>query len=123
MHQTRQQPTKNDLATRVFNNFYFDIAWIIFLALVVRVVWPLHDMWLVIWVYGRDGYFKQGIRVVSGKPTIFSNGVWAPDFPNMVTGFVVFLTTVFGLSLLLVCALRSYERYFSRKKNEGPQPN
>jgi hypothetical protein len=118
MPQSQQGQTKKDLATRVFNNFYFDIAWILFLAVVLRVVWPLHDIWLVLWVYGRDGYFKQGIRVISSKPTIFSNGVESPDFPNMVIGFVVFLTTVFGLSLLLIYALRFYERHFSKRKNE-----
>jgi hypothetical protein len=119
MHQTQQEQKKNDLATRVFNNFYFDIGWVLFLAFVVREVWPLRDMWLVLWVYGRDGYFKQGIRVVSSKPTIFSNGVRSPDFPNMVTGFVVFSTVAFGLSLLLIYALRLYQRCFSSQKNEG----
>ena len=114
-----QKQKKNDLADRVFSNFYFAIAWFLFLAVVVRVVWPLRNMWLVVWVYGRDGYLKQGIRVVSEKPTIFSNGVRPPDFPNVVTGFAVFLTTVFGLSLLLVYALRFYERCFLSRKNEG----
>ena len=110
---------KKDLATRVFNNFYFDIAWLLFLAAAVRVVWPVRNALLVLWVYGRDAYFREGIRVVKNKPTTFSNGASSPELPDIITGFGVFLLTVFGLSLLLIYALRGYERLFCASKHEG----
>jgi len=103
---------KKDLATRVFSNFYFDIAWLLFLAGIVRIVWPLRNALLVFWVYGRDAYFREGIRVVQNKPATFSNGASSPELPDIVTGFGVFLITVFGLSLLMIYALRAYERLF-----------
>jgi hypothetical protein len=111
---------KKDLATRVFNNFYFDIAWILFLAVVVKLVQPLSDALLVFWVYGKAAYFQQGIRVIKHKPTTFSNGARSPDFPDIVTGFAIFFITVFGLSLLLIYGLRLYEKYFSRQTPKGP---
>jgi hypothetical protein len=106
---------KKDLASRVFNNVYFGIVWALFLAVVLRLVWPLRDALLICWVYGRNAYFQQGIRVVKEKPTIFSNGARAPDLPNLVTGFGVFLITVLGLSMLLVLVLRVYEKHFAGK--------
>jgi hypothetical protein len=119
MHVSAVTGTKKDLATRVFNNFYFDIAWLLFLAAVVKMVWPVRNALLVFWVYGRDAYFREGIRVVKDKPTIFSNGASSPELPNLVTGFGVFLFIVFGLSVLLIYALRAYERLFCARKNES----
>jgi len=119
MRVSANPEAKKDLATRVFNNFYFDIAWLLFLAGVVRIVWPLRNALLVFWVYGRDAYFREGIRVVKNKPTTFSNGASSPDLPDIVTGFGVFLIIVFGLSLLLIYALRAYERLFCAPKHEG----
>jgi hypothetical protein len=119
MSKIQQSGPKKDLATRVFNNFYFDIAWILFLGAVVRLVWPIRNALLVLWVYGSDAYFHQGIRVIKNKPTIFSNGAASPDLPNMVTGFGVFLIAVLGLSLLLVYALRFYEKHFDRREPEA----
>ncbi|MFZ0828464.1 MAG: hypothetical protein WAO02_13675 [Verrucomicrobiia bacterium] len=112
MSKIPQSTPKKDLATRVFSNFYFDVAWVLFLAVVVHLVWPLRNALLVLWVYGSDAYFHQGIRVVKSKPTMFSNGAGSPDLPDMITGFGVFLLTVLGLSLLLIYALRFYEKHF-----------
>lgn len=107
--------SKKNLAARAFDNFYFVIAWILFLIVVLRLVEPLRKAWLVIWVFGSDGYFRQGIRVANGKPTTFSNGEASPPLPNMVTGFGTFLITVLGLTFLLFCVLRLYDRFFGRR--------
>jgi hypothetical protein len=119
VHATPEPTHKKDLATRAFNNFYFTITWMLFLAVVTNLVWPLRNALLVIWVYGRDAYFHQGIRVIKNKPTTFSNGARSPDLPNLVTGFGVFLITAFGLTLLLIYALRAYEWLFCKPKNES----
>lgn len=106
------EPRKpSDLANRVFNNPRFQIPWAIFLFFVVIFVgWPIRNFLLVCWVYSRDAYFRHGLRVLPGKPIRFSNGILAPTVPDLVTGFGVFLATVFGLSLLLIFILRAYER-------------
>ena len=117
-NQDTEEP--RDLAGRLFENFYFTISWIAFLAVVMRFVsWPLRDCLLVCWVYGSDAYFRDGVRVVSGKPTIFSTGASAPQLPNLVTGFGAFIVTAFGLSLLLVYLLRFYERRFKKSKTRA----
>lgn len=109
-----------DLAGRLFENIYFTIPWIAFLAVVIRFVsWPLRDCLLVWWVYGKDAYFRDGVRVVSSKPTIFSTGASAPQLPNLVTGFGAFFVTVFGLSLLLIFLLRFYERRFKKSETHA----
>jgi hypothetical protein len=118
MRKIPEQTTGKDLATRVFSNFYFTIGWMLFLAVAVKLVWPLRNALLVFWVYGSDAYFHQGIRVITNKPTTFSNGARSPDFPDLVTGFGVFLITVFGLSLLLIYALRLYENFFGKRERE-----
>jgi hypothetical protein len=106
---------KDDLATRAFKNFYFGLAWFGVLTLALRFTWKLRDVFLVWWVYGKAAYFRDGIRVVKAKPTTFSNGAVAPQLPDLVTGFGVFIVTVFGLSLLLISALRFYERIFGKR--------
>jgi hypothetical protein len=118
MHKIPELRPKKDLAARVFGNFYFDIAWLLFLAVAVQLVWPLRNALLVLWVYGSDAYFHQAIRVVKNKPTTFSNGAGSPELPDLVTSFGVFLVTVFGLSLLLIYALRFYEKHFGRREHE-----
>ena len=115
MSKVPKPKEKKDLASRAFNNFYFGIVWILFLGAVLRLVWPLRNALLVFWVYGRNAYFQQGIRVVKDKPTMFSNGERAPELPNLVTGFGTFLIIALGLSLLLVFVLRVYEKYFAGK--------
>jgi hypothetical protein len=104
-----------DLASRILEKKSFQAAWAIFLfLLVIFVSWPIRDFFLVCWVYGSDAYFHHGMRVLPGKPVRFSNGQLVPQLLDMVTGFGAFFVTVAGLSLLLIFALRLYERH-SRK--------
>ena len=104
-----------DLAGRLFENFYFTISWIAFLVVISKYVgWPLRNALLVCWVYGRDAYFRDGVRVVSGKPTKFSTGALVPQWPDLVTGFGEFIVIAFGLTLLLIFLLRFYERHFKK---------
>lgn len=103
-----------DLSTRVLSG-WFGPVWIIFLAVIVTRFWWVRNMALVFWVYGRNAYLHGRIRVLPGKPTRFSNGELAPEFPDMVTGFSYFIVVAFGLSALLVLGLRLYERYRKRR--------
>jgi hypothetical protein len=114
MSTSAPQP-KEDLASRAFGNFYFTIAWVAFLAVVLRFVWPLRNALLVCWVYGRNAYFRDGIHVLKGKPTRFSNGEIAPNLYDLATGALAFVVVVFGLSVLLILGLRLYEH--SRRHN------
>ena len=110
----KREPSQ-DLATRMLAKPYFAIGWVAFLVGVLMFVsWPIRNFALVCWIYGSDGYFQKGIRVVPGKPIRFSDGAAAPTLPDMVTGFGAFVVTVFGLSLLLVLGLRAYERHFGK---------
>ena len=78
----------------------------------------------VIW-HLYSGFMAESLRVIAhsaafvdvlaGKPTRFSNGESAPQFPDMVTGFSYFIVVAFGLSALLVLGLRVYERYQKRR--------
>lgn len=77
-------------------------------------VWPIHDVLLVCWVYGRDAYFQRGMRVLPGKPIRFSDGILAPQLADMVTGLGLFFASTLGLSLALFLALRFYERHFGK---------
>jgi len=110
---------KDDLATRVFNKTWFGIAWTVFLGIVVTRFWRVRDVLLVWWVYGRDAYFIDGVRVLRGKPTRFSNGEFAPHWPDIATGFGFFFVVVFGLSMLLIFGLRLYDRYHRRHNAAG----
>jgi hypothetical protein len=99
-----------DLPTRVFSNAWFSIGWIVFLAVVVTRFWRVRDALLVWWVYGRDAYFRDGVRVLPGKPVRFTTGALAPEWPDIATGAGFFFAVVFGLSILLITGLRVYER-------------
>jgi hypothetical protein len=104
------------LDERLFKNFWFIVGWFGFLTVVLRFVsWPLRNIALVYWVYGKKGYFIDGIRVEPGKPTVFSNGIKASTFPDLVTGFAAFFITVMGLTMLLIFFLRLYERLPKRR--------
>jgi hypothetical protein len=110
----KEQP--RDLATRMFAKPAFTISWMAFLGILVTFVsWPVRNIALVCWVYGSQAYFHDGIRVLPGKPVRFTNGVEAPTLPDLVTGFGAFIITVFGLTMLLIFALRFYERHFDRR--------
>jgi len=88
-------------------------------AFVIFIGWPIRNTVLVCWVYGTEAYFRDGIRVLPGKPIRFSNGALAPQLPDIVTGFGIFLITTLGLSVALFFALRLYERHFL--KPAGPR--
>ena len=102
---------ERDLATRVFNNKWFSIPWVVFLGVVVTRFWWVRNAVLVWWVYGRDAYFRDGVRVLPGKPLRFTTGELAPRWPDIATGFGFFFVLVFGLSLLAVFGLRLYDRF------------
>jgi hypothetical protein len=110
-NSTHLETTPSGLATRVFENRRFQSGWVLFLAaFVIFIGWPIRNAFLVCWVYGTEAYFRDGIRVLPGKPVRFSNGVLAPQLPDIVTGFAIFLITTIGLSLALFFTLRLYER-------------
>jgi hypothetical protein len=98
-----------DLATRVLAG-WFGGVWFAFLFVLIPVFWWVRDMFLVAWVYGWHGYFHDGIRVLRGKPIMFSTGQPAPLLPDLVTGFGYFISVVGGLTILLTLGLRIYER-------------
>ncbi len=72
--------------------------------------WRLRDVVLVLWVYGRDAYYRDGVRVLPGKPVRFSTGEVAPQWQDIATGAGFFFAVVLGLSVLLILGLRLYER-------------
>jgi hypothetical protein len=111
----------NDLTSRVFAKRWVQLGWMIFLAVMVtKVAWPLRNIVLVCMVNGVDAY-QEGVRVLPGKPLKFSNGVLVPRFLDFVTGMVAFFTFALGLTLLLILALRLYERLLLRKKPALPR--
>src|SRR6266567_4933145 len=105
---TNSRVPSKDLATRVFNNSWFGIIWVVFLGVLVTRLWWVRDALLVWWVYGRDAYFHGGVRVLPGKPIRFSTGELVPQFPDIVTSFSFFIVVVFGLSLLVIFGLGLY---------------
>ena len=112
---TPNAPQPRDLATRALSTAWFAIAWVVFLAVAVTRLRWIRDMLLVWWVYGRDAYYREGVRVLPGKPTRFSTGSLAPDWPDLATGFLFFIVLVFGLTMLLILGLRLYERYHRQR--------
>lgn len=106
------------LESKFFSKTWFQLAWIIFLLVIIRTVsWPLRNNALVCWVYGWKAYSQDGLHVLPGKPTKFSNGELVPVGPDLVTGFTAFFITIIGLTFLLILGLRLYER--SGKTNEN----
>jgi len=105
---------KQDLSTRVLSG-WFGAVWILFLAVVVTQFWWIRNTALVWWVKGREAYFRDGVRVLPGKPTRFSTGELVPQFPDMVTGFAYFIILTLGLSAVLIVGLRVYERYHQKR--------
>ena len=106
---------QKDLATRVFERPAFEFAWPTFLfVLMILVFRPIQTFLLVCWVYGRDGYFQKGIRLLNGKPVRFSDGNLVPTYLDALAGFLTFFTIVFGLSVLLILFLRLYDRHFKQ---------
>jgi hypothetical protein len=96
---------------------YLSEVWYILagVLLLVFVAWPIRNIGLVCWVYGTDAYFHKGIRVLPGKPTRFSNGELAPNFPDFVTGMAAFVLTFACIALVVMASWRLYERYTLRQ--------
>ena len=108
------------LDERLFKRTAFVLPWFGFLTVVLLFVsWPLRNFALVCWVYGSQAYFHDGVRVLPGKPTRFSTGAEAPTLPDLVTGFGAFAITFFGLTVLLIFALRFYERHFKQRDDHA----
>jgi hypothetical protein len=102
----------------VFEDRRFQIAWVLFLAAIcIFVSWPIRNTLLVCWVYGVDAYFRQGVRVLPGKPVRFTNGILAPQWPDIATGFGAFFITTVGLSLALFLGLRFHDRRLRKPQN------
>ncbi len=115
------QPDANaeDLGTRTFNG-PFAIVWALFLFLLVGMVGvPLRNALLVCWVRGADAYLHHGIRVLKGRPLKFSDGAIVPRLPAVLLFFAVFAVVVFGLSFLLLFALRSYDKRFRGRRSNN----
>jgi hypothetical protein len=114
MADTNSQPKRLD--EQLFKRPRFLLPWLCILIVVLFYVsWPIRNIALVCWVYGIHGYFHDGIRVLYGNPVRFSNGVEAPRLADFVTGAAAFIITFFGLTMLLMFALRFYERHFRQK--------
>src|SRR3954469_20661887 len=92
-----------DTSERLFKNTSVSVGWVAFLAVFLNFVsWPIRNACLVCWVYGRHAYFRDGVRVLRGKPIRFTNGELAPLVPDLVTGFGAFIITAFCLTTLLI---------------------
>ena len=116
MSSSRSDGTRERLEIRAFEKNSFAIGWVVFLALMVRLAWPIRDRFLVYWVYGRDAYIREGVRVLPGKPVHFSTGARAPTGLDVVPGGLLFVIVAFGLTALLILGFRLYERASKRKK-------
>ena len=112
MPMSSEQSGRPPLSERVFEKNMVTLPWIVFTgALFVLVGMPLAKALIVCWVKGGDAYFEQGIRILKGKhPLHFTDGSIVPELPYALANFAVFFVIVGGLSLLLIYALRVYER-------------
>ena len=116
MSPETQPAPPEDLATRLFGKTWFGLIWVTSLAIILTKFWWIRDAVLVWWVYGRDAYFRDGLRVLPGKPIRFSNGERAPTGPDALTGMVYFFVVALGLTLLLFFAIRFFDRLRSSRK-------
>ena len=98
------------LVRAAFDDPFFSIAWVVFLAFAVRRLWWVRDAALVCWIFGYQAYQSGRVLVLPGKPTRFSTGDLVPGFPDAVTGFVLFFAVVFGFTLLLFLGLSIFEK-------------
>jgi hypothetical protein len=110
-------PQKNHPPATQQVSFTFQVFWALSSAILLKSFWWIRNMALVIWVLGREAYFRDGVRVLPGKPIRFSTGELAPQLPDMVTGFGYFFIVVFGWTALLSLGRRAYER--NRKKRRA----
>jgi hypothetical protein len=97
---------------RLLRSGPFAIGWAALLfAFIVFVAWPVRNAALVLWLYGSRAYFHDGVRVLPGKPVMFSTGVEVPLLHDLVTGFAAILLPGLGLTAVLILGLRVYERH------------
>jgi hypothetical protein len=90
---------------------YFGIP--IGILLLLKVVWPLRNIALVCWVRG-SGAYNDGIRVLRGKPTRFSDGQLVPNLPDFVTGLMAFFVAMLAAMLIVWFFSQVYDKCFSR---------
>ena len=104
---------------RLLNKGPFAIGWAgVLAAVILLAAWPLRNAVLVLWVYGSRAYFEDGVRVLPGKPIMFSTGVEVPLLHDLVTGLAAILIPALVLTALLILALRAYERRSNNADHE-----
>ncbi|HTI98368.1 MAG TPA: hypothetical protein VL527_05645 [Dongiaceae bacterium] len=115
MSEPAAQP--KDLATRVLSDTKWQLAWMLWLGLIITYVGvPIQRFLIVLWVRGSDAYYQQGIRALPGKPVKFSDGGLVTDLPGFMSGMIVFVFGIMiGLSLLLVFTLRFYDKHIQQR--------
>ena len=120
MNKSQSRP--RSLAARFFGNKLLLPAWLVLVAIVFNSVGvPLGNALLVCWVRGAHAYLHEGVRVVKDGELKFSDGVTVPGFPAAVIGILVFSVFAWGLTFLLLLALRAYEKHTKRRNsNEKP---
>ena len=93
-------------------------------VLLFGVFWPLRNIALVYWVYGRAGYIEKGIRVVGVKHGRFTTGEPLPAIPDMLSGFGTFILAGFTAMLLAALARHLYFLIVPQKSApDGNQPS
>ena len=107
-----EQSERPPLSERVFDYWFVTLPWILFVgAVFVFVGMPFARMLVVCCLKGTDAYFHEGIGIPKSKhPLHFTDGSIVPELPYFVANFAVFIAMVGGLSLLLIHALRRYEK-------------
>ncbi len=91
-------------------------ACVLVLLIFFKITLPLALVAEVYWVYGFDGYHKQGIRVVGGKPRRFSNGELVPAMPDIVTSFSALIVAGVVTNVLVVLGHRGYGLFRGNSK-------
>jgi hypothetical protein len=116
-----EQPYRPPLSETVFEKNRVTLPWIVFVgALFVFIGMPFAKALVVCWVKGWDAYFREGIRIPKGKhPLHFTDGSIVPELPYALANFAVFFSIVGGLSVLLLYALRVYERRRERHETKA----
>jgi len=106
------------LAEKISSNAGFGGAWFALVLVVLTFIgWPIRNIALVCWVRGFDAYFKNGIRILPGKPTRLSDGEVVKNLPDLVTGLIAFLTTFILMVLFFELFLRLFDRSGRNKQN------
>jgi hypothetical protein len=94
----------NKPGTKRLSNFFVG-AWLILTMIVFwTITEPLERVLLVCLIYGSDGYFRDGIRVLSRHPPRYSNGDPIPTALDCLTWIGGGLLTIFVvLAFLALC--------------------